>query len=511
MSDGAFPALGIPRWDQPQPEEHPAGLMLRLAQLNRFASVATVERETGILMSEIKVGRSLDRLARLVGAEEARLAADAFVHGIGAKVTVRGQQISLKRDLSRTRRRVCPACLAAEPHARFWWDLSFVASCPRHGCMLEDRCDCASRTPLSWRDGRVGACRACETGDLARARPRPASPSMLAVDGYLLGRLGVVQSTPDALLDALPLAEAIDLLERVGALSLGGYSVRWHNERTLGVTWNDLLAEGYSVVIDGGLSDALTRAFDEGAAAGAGPTLTTAYGWFYHWLNGKGGPAFSADLFRMVLDHAEARFVVDKRARAAVLPPTQTCTLVEAAARCGVTQGVMRDILEQKGLLDRPKERGRPFRIPEAEVVAIAEVLKESVDARGAAVLLGTTVRVVTGLGALDLLKPYVTGGRRTKHAHIYLQADVQAVLDRLATGLPPRLCTEEDETTLTAAAHAYAVPLAVLCREALEGRLGLWGRLATGGGLPALIVQRSEVRTLKRLLRTVVTFQRQG
>jgi len=105
-------------------------------------------------------------------------------------------------------------------------------------------------------------------------------------------------------------------------------------------------------------------------------------------------------------------------------------------------------------------------------------------------------------LRALDLLNPYVTGGRRTKHAHIYLRTEVQAVLDRLAAGLPFRLCVEEDETTFTAAAHAYAVPLAVLCREALGGRLGRCGRMATGGGLQGLIVRREEVLDVRRRVR---------
>jgi hypothetical protein len=170
--------------------------------------------------------------------------------------------------------------------------------------------------------------------------------------------------------------------------------------------------------------------------------------------------------------------------------------------RCGVTQGVMRDILEQRGLLFRAKVRGQPFRIPEAEIRKIEAVLRESVDADGAAVLLGTTWKVVKDLTSLGVLVPWVTGGRLTKHAYVYRRADVQAILDRLSVGLPPRLCTEEDETTLTAAAHAYAVPLAVLCREALEGRLALWGRMETGGGLQGLVVRRDEVLDARRRLR---------
>lgn len=503
MSSAALPAFGIPRWDRPLPEEHPAGLMLRLAQLNRFRSVAIVEQETGIPMSEMKLGRGLDRLARLVDADGDRVAANAFHHGVGSKVMIRGQEVSLKRDLWRIRRRVCPDCLADSPHARFWWDLAFVASCPRHGCQLEELCGCASRTPLSWRDGRVGACRACDDAeDVRLAASAPAPATILAVDAYFLGRLDAGTALPLPLLDALPLYEAVDVLERVGALSKDGYSKRWPNAVSLRCTWNDLLAEGYAVLSGGGLPEALDRAFEGGAAAGAAPILTTAYGWFYHWLNGKGGRTFSEELFRIVLDHAEGRFVVDKRARAAVLPPTETCTLVEATARCGVTQGVMRDILEQRGLLSRAKVRGQAFRIPEAEIRKIEVVLRESVGADGAAALLGTTWKVVKDLKALGVLVPWVSGGRMTKHAYVYRRTDVQAILDRLSSGIPSRLCTEEDETTLTAAAHAYAVPLAVLCREALEGRLALWGRMETGGGLQRLVVRRDEVLDARRRLR---------
>ncbi|MBA9066998.1 hypothetical protein FHR71_000728 [Methylobacterium sp. RAS18] len=505
MSASLLPAYGIPRWDQPLPEEHPAGLMLRLAQINLFRSVAVVERETNISMAEVKLGRGLERLSRLVDADEAGVAANAFRHGAGTKVAIRGQQISLKRDLERIRRRVCPDCVAESPHARFWWDLAFVASCPRHGCRLEDRCGCAARTPLGWRDGRIATCRACQdAGDPRPAGPLPAPAPILAVDAYLLGRLDAGPSRPLPLIDALPLYEAVDVLERVGAFSKGGYARRWPDATFLRMTWNDLLAEGYAVLSEGTLPEALDRVFDEGAAAGAAPALTMAYGWFYHWLNGKGGRAFSEELHRIVLDHAEARFVVDKRARAAVLPPTETCTLVEATARCGITQGVMRDILEQRGLVSRPKARGLPFRIPKADIRVIETVLRDSVDAEGAAILLGTGWKVVKDLTALRVLVPWVTGGRATKHAYVYRRGEVLGILDRLAAGLSARLCTDEDETTLTAAAHAYGVPLAVLCREALEGRLFLYGRLATGGGLQGVIVQREEILEVRRRLRSV-------
>lgn len=85
--------------------------------------------------------------------------------------------------------------------------------------------------------------------------------------------------------------------------------------------------------------------------------------------------------------------------------------------------------------------------------------MRDSIDTKGAAALLGTQWKLVKDLTALGVIVPWVNGGRLTKHAYVYRRADVQAILDRLSSGLSSRLCTEEDETTLTAAAHAYAPP----------------------------------------------------
>lgn len=498
--DGIAP-LGIPLWDQPLDGEHAPGLFLRLAEINGYPSTDDVARETRLTLQGLRLGRGVGRLAAIVCSDEGRVSRDGFAFARGDGVLVRGERIGRRRDLHRKLRRVCPACIAASRHQRFWFDLSFVETCPEHGCRLVGRCPCPAGRLLSWRDGRIGGCRACEDGDVATQPPVAAEPAAMAVDRYFLGRLGVVKRFPNAVLDPLAMADAIDVLERVGALALGGYRSRWPGADDLGVDRHRLLAEGYAVLAGGCLPGVLDRVFEGFRAEdGGAPGLTTAYGWFYHWLNGKGGKRFSPGLSRMVLEHAETRFVVDKRARAKVLPPTSTCTLKEATARCGVTILVMRDILEQRGLLSRDKVRGMAFRIPEAKIRAIEAVMRDSVDANGAAALLGTTWKVVKDLNALGSLKPWITGGRSTKHAYVFRRAEVQGVLDRLAIGLPERPCVAEDEATLTGAAHAYAVPLAVLCREALEGRLACHGRLVTGRGLQTLIVRREEVLAVRRL-----------
>lgn len=167
----------------------------------------------------------------------------------------------------------------------------------------------------------------------------------------------------------------------------------------------------------GRLPETLDRAFEGGVEAAASAALTTAYGWFYHWLNRKGVRAFPEDLFWIVLDHAEARFVVAKRARAALLPATETCTSLRAAARCGVTQGGDARHPRAEGIAHRPKERGRPIRIAAADIRAIETVMRNSVDADGATTLLGTGWKVVRDLTALGAVAPWIVGGRATKHA----------------------------------------------------------------------------------------------
>lgn len=504
MMQGGIAPLGIPLWDQPLDDEHAPGLFLRLAEINGYPSTDDVARETRLTLQGLRLGQGVRRLAAIVCSDEGRLTRDGFAFARGDGVLVRGERIGRRRDLHRKLRRVCPACIVASRHQRFWFDLAFVETCPEHGCCLVARCPCPAGRPLSWRDGRVGGCRACEDGDVAAMPPELAEPAALAVDGYFLGRLGVVTREPDAVLDPLTMADAIDVLERVGALALGGYRLRWPCAGDLRVERHRLLAEGYAALFGGCLPKVLDYVFEGFRAAGGGsPGLTTAYGWFYHWLNGKGGKRFSPGLSRMVLEHAETRFVVDKRARAKVLPPTSTCTLKEATARCGVTILVMRDILEQRGLLSRAKVQGLAFRIPEAEIRAIEAVMRDSVDANGAAALLGTTWKVVKDLTALGILTPWVAGGRTTKHAFVFRRPEVQGVLDRLLAGLPERSCVGEEETTITGAAHAYAVPLAILVREALDGQLGLQCQLTRGGGLQGLIVGREEVLKVRRRVRS--------
>lgn len=509
MIDRGIAPLGIPLWDQPLEDEHPPGLLLRLAEINGYQSVRSVARETRLSMSDLRRGKGVGRLARIVRFDEELLLRDACIQQ-GGFTLVRGNALVRKRDLRSGTRRICPACVVQSAHQRFWFDFAFVVACPEHGCLLVDRCPCPAGRALGWKDGRVGGCRTCGEVHMASPTVTPATPRAVAVDRYFLGRFGVTEGRPHAILDALSTSDAIDTVQRIGALSLGGFRSRWATSKNLGAVPHDLLEEGYATLDEDRLPALLERVVEEGRAAGhRSPNLTSAYGWFYHWLNGKGGRRFSPGLFRAVVEHAESRFVVDKRARAAVLPPTDTRTLVEAAKRCGVAQTVMRDILEQRGLIDRSKRlRGQAFRIPEAEIAAIEGALRTSLDLTGVKGALATSHKTVMGLVEAGMLTPFVSGGRETKHAHVFLARDVSGLLNRLGEGLAFQTEPKEGETTLTNAAHGHAVPLAYLCRLVLDGDIPLAGRLLHATGFPGFLVQREHALIARRRHRARVAQQ---
>ena len=80
----------------------------------------------------------------------------------------------------------------------------------------------------------------------------------------------------------------------------------------------------------------------------------------------------------------------------------------------------------------------------------------------------------------------------------MFLPDELSGFLARLAFDSPDRLDVEDGELTLTAAARGYSIPFATLCRESLDGRLPVVGRIE-GSGLSGLIVRRSDVRELRR------------
>ena len=85
----------------------------------------------------------------------------------------------VRRDQFNYRRpRICPDCLRERPIWWAVWDLGLVAACPKHRCLLINRCAACGKN-LVWRRPAVESCRC--GADLRAATSEPANPDLVAM------------------------------------------------------------------------------------------------------------------------------------------------------------------------------------------------------------------------------------------------------------------------------------------------------------------------------------------
>lgn len=173
-------------------------------------------------------------------------------------------------------------------------------------------------------------------------------------------------------LDELALCDVVEVLDRVGAPALGGFSKRWRKSRKARAFGSPAMAEAYRIISTGRMQETLDAVYD-GFLAGpdhASPSLTSAYGWFYHWYNLRGNQRFSRYLTEEVYHHAASRFRIDRRAmRNKSIVVSQTViermdafdggrlTLSGAAAYCGCHLLHLRKLATAYGLMRTEKSR----------------------------------------------------------------------------------------------------------------------------------------------------------
>lgn len=133
------------------------------------------------------------------------------------------------------RQRYCVACWADDAagetggqfpmrHLRCWWSVAAVTVCPIHNVRLNDRCLQCDRT-IRLAGGRVTVCRC--GANLAQSTRIVVDAHATAADTYVVGRLGGCSRVPHAILDTLPLCDAIALMQRLGCCVSAGRDARF--------------------------------------------------------------------------------------------------------------------------------------------------------------------------------------------------------------------------------------------------------------------------------------------
>ena len=386
-------------------------------------------------------------------------------------------------------------------HHRFPWDLDFISSCPKHRIKLVDRCSCVTPRPLSWSDGKLfrGGC--CQSGDIRSVQGEPASLAVQEMDSYFAGRLGITKRIAVPALDELPLYDAVELLERVGALHAGGYSRLWRKSKNVNLSQAENRAAAFRIIIQNRLQAVLEATFQEFLQSGTKktPALTAAYGWFYHWYGLKGGSSFSPYLTEQIVQHATSRFHITGKVESGkalyIAGQQSNCLLTETARACAIKPRELRKIVELYGLIAPSKCVGMVL-IDRADAETLVAICKRLVKKKEAGAILGFPAkRTVDDFVERGLLVPFINGPASMPLTYKFLRDDVvdllSAIKQRCGSGKPKVPTTALGDPTAK-------VSVADICQALLSGKVAkAWINPKGGTGLRSIVIAEADVKAL--------------
>lgn len=138
---------------------------------------------------------------------------------VGECVEIAGERFK-PIQVSRIKRRWCPACLAEAPYHRVWWEIVCVKKCPYHGIPLEMRDLGGGVVSWTWTDFETS-----RNGYLLTRFGVPRS-NEVTFARYMIGRLGFDSAIPHPVFDKYELRHVIRFCETYGRFLQNGYNTR---------------------------------------------------------------------------------------------------------------------------------------------------------------------------------------------------------------------------------------------------------------------------------------------
>lgn len=215
MADPSLYDLEVPLWPiEAHPFEPVHGLFARFAERNGQTSSAVFANHVGINWSHPNLSELLTFCSKYpVRQWERTIAATPTLEG--KRLIINAQSINPHTDWSIYQPRVCEGCLHEAAYYRNWWDITAIHHCPIHDRPLVSR-ENGARLGLWY--SRVGV--TPDGTNLAKFAPR-VGVSGHAWEQYVLGRMGVVETTLATLLDDIDLDHVIEATELLGTAVLG--------------------------------------------------------------------------------------------------------------------------------------------------------------------------------------------------------------------------------------------------------------------------------------------------
>jgi hypothetical protein len=265
----------------PIPGESPGGLLIRHCECNGWPTLRDFATQQGISIEGLRWGEGLQYMEDSLRLDRGSLA-DLDRSRTRVTATLFGERFPIRR-LDGARRRLCIDCLDENRYQRQWWEFSFLDRCPVHNRVFTGICGCG-RT-LSWFDNRLDGCGQCGHAVVRSGRERDCNPSPF--QEWFVGALEGRQA-PVPLLKPCTLATAIDVVDRVGILVLGGYRTEIPHAWSLGVDPAAAMDAGFRALGGSGLGAAIAASVEQyrrktGIEVPRVPYA--ALGWFGIWLH----------------------------------------------------------------------------------------------------------------------------------------------------------------------------------------------------------------------------------
>jgi hypothetical protein len=174
----------------PVPRESPRGYLCRVAEAHGYCGPLSLAQIAGLPTSGLERDDSAKQIAHVLRLEPEEWQAMCYRHIKGPGRfeersfyghAVRADQFNYRRP------RICPHCLREQPVWWAIWDLGLVAACPRHSCLLINKCPACGRR-LAWQRRAVDQCR-CGT-NLRTIPTEAARPELVAMSALIYRAAG---------------------------------------------------------------------------------------------------------------------------------------------------------------------------------------------------------------------------------------------------------------------------------------------------------------------------------
>ena len=449
-------------------DEPAHGVLLRLSHRNGIQRMSMMQALTGLELRRVRMGQQLDSLADMAGCAADDLSSLHLKKLPGRTVEIRGEVLRYPSDILISGRRLCTACLDEAFYHRFWWDLSMVATCPKHQVVLTEACSCGHA--LGWGDGSLTKCSHCVDGDVRKTEPKAANRDEVELDRWILGRFELKRSKsePELLMD-LPITSALETIERIAALPLGRYGT---GLGSLGLARRAAWARGFKCVAAGQVADALDEAYRLSKQLDhLHPDISTAYGPFWGWLTRKGGQRFCSPLAVIVQDHSSKIFNLSEPAPIdlSAAQPHKDRDVVDRHSHQVNSWTVGLDV---DGI--RSMDRAKPF-----------------ISAKELADLLGIGPTQLDEILETDILSHREGGSQVQKRP--FLREEVEQLLQDLKAKARISLQPQSNIDSVVSLAHEHGVPLGRLILAMRQGDLPVVALKRGQIGLSALLVRLSD------------------